>query len=239
MALWEWNIKSENVVYDDRKATMLGYKPEEFPDNVYEICKLIHPDDYKSTMKEMKKVLSGKIKEWDATYRMKKKDGSYTWYHDYGAVKLNDDKGNPELMIGMVVDITNYQDMASELNRNVELLDLIVNSIPFSTVMVDREGHLTYANKKAKEFFNISQEQLLKRTYDSSEWNITSVDGKKLKPGELPFSIIKKTKKPLIGFQHHIKVSGNKKVLLIIDGAPVISGKDQFEGAVFAIKSQQ
>ena len=37
------------VEADAKKATMLGgYSVAEFPTNVYEICALIHPDDYEA-----------------------------------------------------------------------------------------------------------------------------------------------------------------------------------------------
>jgi two-component system CheB/CheR fusion protein len=236
MAWWEWDITTERVTCDERKATMLGYKPDEFPDNVYEICKLIHPDDYDATMNEMRKVLTGDKSKWDATYRMKRKNGSYAWYQDHGSVKMFSDDGKPEVMMGVVVDISEYQDLSIDYNKNEELLSLIMKSSPVSTVMVDAEGQLTYANKKAEDIFNVTQEQILKRTYDASEWEITGEDGKKMNSEELPFSIISKTKKPLNNFRHYIQVPGNKKVLLSIDGAPVISDKNKFEGAVFVIK---
>jgi two-component system CheB/CheR fusion protein len=45
IAWWEWDLVTNKVAFDDKKATMIGYSPEEFPDDVFEICKLIHPDD--------------------------------------------------------------------------------------------------------------------------------------------------------------------------------------------------
>ena len=239
MAWWEWDIETERVTYDDRKATMLGYKPEEFPDNVYEICKLIHPDDFDATMNEMRSVLSGKKERWEARYRMKRKNGTYAWYQDHGSVKLYDRNGNPERMIGIVVDVSEFRNVKSDLNKNEEMLNLIMKSTPVTTVMVNSEGWMSYANKKAEELFNVNQEQILKRTYDASEWEITGKDGNPVHSDDLPFALIKKTKKPVYGFQHFIKVPGKVRVLLTIDGAPVLSDKGEFEGAVFTIKASE
>lgn len=105
-AWWEWNIETGFVAYDDLKATMLGYTPEEFPKDVYEICNLIHPEDYEKTMQIMRDHLDGKTEIWDTTYRIKCKDGSYKIYHDQGKVNAWDEKGKPIYAKGIVINVS-------------------------------------------------------------------------------------------------------------------------------------
>ena len=105
-AWWEWNIETGFVAYDDLKATMLGYTPEEFPKDVYEICNLIHPEDYEKTMQIMRDHLDGKTEIWDTTYRIKCKDGSYKIYHDQGKVKAWDEKEKPIYAKGIVINVS-------------------------------------------------------------------------------------------------------------------------------------
>lgn len=238
MAWWEWDIESGKVLYDDRKATMLGYTPDEFPDDVYEVCSYIHPDDYDQTMDEMRKVLSGEVPQWDVEYRMKCKDGSYTWYRDHGSVKFRDENGKATHMIGMVVDVTELHQIESELHHSTELMKLILEHTPVCTTMVDEDGIITFANKKAEELFNITARQIKERSYDASEWKITDKKGSSVPSEKLPFSIVKKTKKPVYGFQHYIEIPSRKRILLTIDGSPVISPMGRFEGAVFTIKTE-
>ena len=106
IAWWEWDIKSGRVTYNPLKATMLGYSMEEFPDNVYEICNLIHPDDYNKTMEIMTEHLQGKREIWDTTYRIRCKDGSYKIYHDQGKVSKWDMNGAPIYAKGSVLNIS-------------------------------------------------------------------------------------------------------------------------------------
>jgi len=236
MAWWDWNIKTGHVTYSDRKATMLGYKPAEFPNDVYEICDLIHPDDYESTMNEMREVIDGKKKEWNVKYRMRCKDGNYKWYQDHGSIKEKNSKGKASKMFGMVIDITQMQEIEHELEMNNRLMEMIVEQNPASITMVNAEGQITFANKEAQKLFNISQEQLADRSYDDSKWKITDKEGKPIPAEKLPFFIIKKTKKPLIGFEHYIKVSTRNNMLLQIDGAPLMES-GTFKGVVFCIRS--
>lgn len=117
IAWWEWDYSSGMVNYDPKKATMLGYTPEEFPKGVYEITALIHPEDYEITMAHMRDYLEGKSEEWNVIYRIRRKDGTYSWYHDRGRITERNKKGAPLKLIGTVVDITEIRRLESQLQR--------------------------------------------------------------------------------------------------------------------------
>lgn len=109
MAWWEWDVPTGKVSMHEKKATMLGYTVEEFPTNVYEICKLIHPDEYDDTMKHMTEHMQGKIPEYNVVYRLKTATGEYKWYHDRGGVVERDENGKPLKLVGMVIDVDNIK----------------------------------------------------------------------------------------------------------------------------------
>jgi two-component system, chemotaxis family, CheB/CheR fusion protein len=207
MAWWEWEINTGLVKFSDKKATMLGYTKEEFPSDVVKIAELIHPDDYEHTMNEMQKVLDGNIQLWNVRYRIKRKDGNYAWYHDQGSVKLRDENGKPLILLGLVIDISEIHSLEEDLNKNAQLLTLIMKNNPTTIVMVDSVGKLTFANNRAEKLFNITAEQIKNRNYNSAEWEITSLNGNPVSSEELPFSVIKNTRKPLYGYKHYIKIS--------------------------------
>ena len=106
MAWWEWDIPSGNVTMHDKKATMLGYSPEEFPKNVYKICELIHPEDYQKTMDAMRDHLMGKLPLYDVKYRIKTKAGGYKWYWDKGGIVDRTPDNKPLKLVGLVIDIS-------------------------------------------------------------------------------------------------------------------------------------
>jgi two-component system, chemotaxis family, CheB/CheR fusion protein len=120
MAWWEWDIKTDHVEMHEKKATMLGYTMEEFPKSVYQICKLIHPDDYDATMKAMKDHLEGKSSAYDVVYRIRTKAGGYKWYYDKGGVVFRKKDGKPTKVIGLVVDITKIKTLEADLKHERE-----------------------------------------------------------------------------------------------------------------------
>jgi two-component system CheB/CheR fusion protein len=101
----------------EKKATMLGYSMQEFPTNVYEICKLIHPDDYESTMEHMRDHLQGKSPVYDVVYRIKAKNNAYKYYYDRGGIVERDIQGKPLKLIGLVVDVTKIQQLEHQVSK--------------------------------------------------------------------------------------------------------------------------
>lgn len=117
MAWWEWDIPTGEVTMHEKKATMLGYSMQEFPTNVYEICKLIHPDDYESTMEHMRDHLQGKSPVYDVVYRIKAKNNAYKYYYDRGGIVERDIQGKPLKLIGLVVDVTKIQQLEHQVSK--------------------------------------------------------------------------------------------------------------------------
>jgi two-component system CheB/CheR fusion protein len=239
MAWWEWDLLSGTVAYDDKKATMLGYTVEEFPNEIYKICDLIHPEDYQKTMQAMRDYLEGKSEQWETTYRIKRKDGGYSWYYDRGIISRWQQDGTPELLIGTVQEISGQKTLEHQLARCHNLLESMLENEPIAKTMVNAEGAIIYANAAARDLFAISKSQIYNRSYDASGWQISAKDGSAIPPEELPFSLIKNMRLPVAGYEHYIQVPGHGKVLLRIDGIPVLRQDGEFEGCIFSINFEE
>lgn len=128
IAWWEWDVISGDVIFDDKKATMLGYQVEEFPNSIYDICNLIHPEDYEQTMAVMRDHLEGKSEYWSATYRIKRKDGAYSWYHDRGKITQKNALGQPTVVAGSVIDVTNIKAMEIEIIERRKTIETLTDA---------------------------------------------------------------------------------------------------------------
>lgn len=117
MAWWEYDVQANRVEFSDKKATMLGYTPEEFPKEFDETSSYIHPEDVERTRQAMRDFLAGKAENWDITYRMRKKDGTYLWYHEKGQASQYDADGKVRKIVGTVINITPYKEMEDRANR--------------------------------------------------------------------------------------------------------------------------
>lgn len=105
-AWWDWDITKNLVTCNDLKVTMLGYDPADFKGAGYQAyTSLLHPEDHERTMQAMRDHLEGRAELYQVDYRIKKADGTYTWYMDRGAIMERSSSGEPLRLRGIVMDL--------------------------------------------------------------------------------------------------------------------------------------
>ncbi len=236
LAWWEWDYPRNTVRFGDQKATILGYQPSEISPGYQGWTSLLHPDDYEPVMQAMRNHLEGKTPVYEITYRLRHKEGGYIWFKDKGGIVEWDDQGKPVRLTGIVMNITAEKEMEAEKNKTYELIYQILEQNPVASTMVDRQGQITFANKKAEEVLGITQQQINKRSYDDVKWEITDLKGQPIASDQLPFSQVMRTKKPVYQYQHYIKVQDQAKRLLSINGAPMLDQNGEARGVIFTLE---
>ncbi|MEI7905414.1 MAG: PAS domain S-box protein, partial [Candidatus Firestonebacteria bacterium] len=104
---WVWNIKTGETVFNERWAEILGYSLKELaPVSIRTWERLSHPDDLVLSGELLKKHFEKKTAHYECEVRMKHKNGSWMWVADSGRVSEWDSKGNPVIMSGTHIDIT-------------------------------------------------------------------------------------------------------------------------------------
>jgi PAS domain S-box-containing protein len=106
LGAWQWFPKSNRNEYNDRWAEMLGYRPGEVETTHDEWEKRLHPDEAERVLASVARHLRGETEEFREEHRLRHKDGHWIWVLDAGRVAERDAEGNPELMIGVHLDIT-------------------------------------------------------------------------------------------------------------------------------------
>ena len=114
LAWWEYHIPTGHVTYSDSKAVLLGYRPDEFPNDITELEKYLHPDDYQQTLATLDQFIQGEIDQWQALYRIKRKDGAYALQHDRGKVVTRDEAGTPLKIMGLTQDVSKIKELTLE-----------------------------------------------------------------------------------------------------------------------------
>ncbi|MCI0557179.1 MAG: PAS domain S-box protein, partial [Nitrososphaera sp.] len=102
--LYDWNPRTNDVTYGGNIEKILGYSTQELNGSVNHWIDLIHPDDRNLFNAEVERNLSTK-EPAHLEYRIRKKNGDYITVEDTGYFCF-DDKGNPNRMVGFVVDTT-------------------------------------------------------------------------------------------------------------------------------------
>jgi len=104
---WEWNIQTNEITFNEKWAEIMGYTIKELsPVSIKTWKKLIHPDDLEKVEDLLEKHFQGETNYYDVEIRMKHKNGYWVWIEEQGQVTAWTDKGNPEWMYGIHLNIT-------------------------------------------------------------------------------------------------------------------------------------
>jgi len=119
---WELNLKTKQVKYNPLKIKALGFEPGEIEPDMYDFVNRIHKDDYDHAMQAMRDHICAKKPVYETEYRIKSKNGQYKTFYDRGKIIRYDESGKPEVVAGIVFDITERREMEEQLKETVSQL---------------------------------------------------------------------------------------------------------------------
>jgi PAS domain S-box-containing protein len=104
LGVWDWNIRDNYKIWDDRMYEMYGITRDTYPDNINPWIIGIHPEDKEAAIAARQAAFDGE-RDFDIVFRICRLDG--TVRHIKGnAIVLRDNNGKAERMIGVNADIT-------------------------------------------------------------------------------------------------------------------------------------
>jgi two-component system, NtrC family, response regulator AtoC len=117
---WDWNLRTDEVFFDQRWSSMLGYAMNEAEPLVASWQNLLHRDDKLRVLKTLDRYLKDPSQPYETEYRLQSKSGEWRWILDRGKVVETDEKGKPLRMSGIYLDITNRKRTEEELHESAE-----------------------------------------------------------------------------------------------------------------------
>ncbi len=128
IGIWDWDLKTDNLVWDDRMLELYGISREQFPEKgtgIWAVIRL-HPDDQERVYRNWLDAISGE-RPLDTEFRIIHKDGS-VHYSRLRAVIFRDEDGTASRILGVNWDITLLKQAAEEmqiaLKKESELSEL-------------------------------------------------------------------------------------------------------------------
>lgn len=118
-AVWDENLRDGTVWWSAEYARMLGYGPDDLRPAIGVWESLLHPDDLPVVTAKAQHYLSGGTENYHATYRLRRRDGSWIWVEDYARV-LRDADGNPVRFAGIMLDVTERMEAEESLRQAKE-----------------------------------------------------------------------------------------------------------------------
>ncbi len=103
--LWDWNIATGELYLSPRWLSMLGYSEGDIEPSVESWEALLHPDDKARVLARLDEHLQGRSPHYEEEFRMRTRDGGWSWILARGRVTERDTDGEPLRMVGTHTDI--------------------------------------------------------------------------------------------------------------------------------------
>lgn len=114
--LWDWNLLTNEVWWNQALQTLFGYSQEQITFTADWWSEHIHPDDRQRIATQAQTLIDSGEKFWLNEYRFRRSDGSYAYVFDRGYV-VHDQADKPVRMMGAMMDITEQRAVLHERNR--------------------------------------------------------------------------------------------------------------------------
>src|SRR5262245_32333270 len=163
-AVWDWNLKTDRVWWNEGALTLFGYRLENQEADSGWWLERIHPEDRAAVEAYFFDVVRGKELSWVDEYRFRCADGSYKDVYDRGYV-LRDAEGQAVRMIGAMLDITARKRAEQALREGEERFRGTFENAAVGIAHVHASGRFLRVNEKFCAIVGYAREELLQRTY--------------------------------------------------------------------------
>jgi len=161
--LWDWSIRTGEVVFNERWAEIIGYTLEELsPVSIDTWTALCHPDDQKTSFRKTREHLTGRSQHYECEARMKHKDGFWVWVLGRGRISEWDEQKRPVRMTGTHVDISKRKKVEEELLESRERFRSLYENSTIGMYRSTPEGEILMANSALVKMLGYSSFDELK-----------------------------------------------------------------------------
>ena len=158
IGVWEWNILTEEVIFSEEWAKVLGYTLNEITQTEKLWEELCHPEDYQKSQQALEKHLQGRSSFYESEVRMRHKDGRYIWVKDQGKV-VSWKQGKPEWMTG-------FHQATTESKIDAEIKRTFIDQAPGAIAMFDTQLNYLAASKQWILDYNLPEDVEGQNHYD-------------------------------------------------------------------------
>lgn len=153
LGLWDWDIKTGHVDFNDRWAEMLGYSLQDLEKNFTAFEQLTHPDDRGFVKEAVEGHLANPAGLFEIEIRLLASSGEWRWILSKGMIVGFDSDGSPRRMAGTHLDITNRKMAETALREQSESLELLTRTL-------EQRVEQEIASRREKELMVLQSEKL-------------------------------------------------------------------------------
>ena len=133
--LWDWDLKTNKILYSERWKEMLGFNDDEISDTADEWLSRVHPEDHDRVRASIDAYLEGTTSNFEIEYRIRHFSDNYLWMMAKGlAIRTSD--GRATRFAGSQTDVSERKSNEEQMIHDA--LHDTLTSIPNRTLLLDR-----------------------------------------------------------------------------------------------------
>ena len=144
-AVWDWDLLTDKVTWDDAVPTLLDYQRAELGDAASWWYERIHPAERERVVESLDAAIAGGESTWTEQYRFRAADGSYAAVRARAHL-ARDEFGNPVRVISAMADVSRSQ-------RAEPRLQQVLDALPVAVWVVNRQGRVIAANSSSRRIW--------------------------------------------------------------------------------------
>lgn len=196
-------LQDRRMAYVSPNISRFGYAAEDFTRNRIMFRQIVHPDDTKRVVAEIKAYVDQGVEAYMQVYRILTKGGDVRWVEDHTSVVDDPDTGM-RYHQGLVVDITRRKAAEEKLRRSETKFRRIVETTGEGFLLMDKDLTVTDVNdafcrlvKKAKDdtigiaifdmidegsrgFLYANRKEIFRKPYYDFETRLVAADAKRV-----------------------------------------------------------
>jgi diguanylate cyclase (GGDEF)-like protein/PAS domain S-box-containing protein len=146
IGVWQWDILSDKIVYDDMYKVLLGYQKDPFEGSFQKLMELIHEGDKEKIIHNIKEHFFERVETFSSFYRIKNVKGEFKYFCSRGVVVERDKFSLPKYMIGIYTMINECEEKFKEIAEGKNYLKKIIDNMDQGLVVIDSNFKFKLAN---------------------------------------------------------------------------------------------
>ncbi|MFC7203479.1 PAS domain-containing protein [Haloferax namakaokahaiae] len=123
--IWEWDIRSETVLWEGKTNEIFGLEKGEFGETFDDFIELVHPEDVGVLERQIDETMTDS-KPYVVEFRFVLPDGEVRWAESRAKI-YTDETGEPVRLLGVTSDVTERREREQELEETKTRLELALD----------------------------------------------------------------------------------------------------------------
>ncbi|MDB6153287.1 MAG: multi-sensor hybrid histidine kinase, partial [Chthoniobacteraceae bacterium] len=160
-AIWDWNMVSNTVWWNEGLEVLFGFQREEVGPDFEWWTRRIHPNDQARVREQLRDTVNQGLADFADEYRFLRKDGSYAYVLNRGYV-IRDAMGQPLRMIGGMTDLSERMQAEQRIAEQAALIDQARDAI----LVRDLDDRIIFWSKGAERLYGWTAGEAAGRRFD-------------------------------------------------------------------------